>query len=172
VEKSHNTQMQRLLMIMARLRDPDGGCPWDLEQTFATIAPYTIEEAYEVSEAIDQDDMAALRDELGDWPPLMVFHARIAEGAHAFAFEDMTQTIADKMVRRHPHIFGEAAVRDAAAVKQSWEEIKATERSTTNSGLRQRSLDGVAQEALPALLRASKLQKRAASVRFDTEKGR
>jgi len=166
VEEPHNTQMQRLLTIMARLRDPDGGCPWDLEQTFATIAPYTIEEACEVSEAIDQDDMAALRDELGDLLLQVVFHARIAKEAQTFAFEDVVQAIADKMVRRHPHVFGEAAARDAVAVKQSWEEIKATERNTINGGLKQSSLDGVAQ-ALPALLRASKLQKRAASVGFD-----
>ncbi len=112
--------LARLIAIMARLRDPDGGCPWDLEQTFATIAPYTIEEAYEVADAIERGDMADLKEELGDLLLQVVFHARIAEEAGAFAFADVAEAISDKMVRRHPHVFGEAAVADAAAQTARW----------------------------------------------------
>ena len=153
-------QLDRLLAVMARLRDPDTGCEWDLAQTFATIAPYTIEEAYEVADAIARGDTAALRDELGDLLLQVIFHARIAEEAGHFAFEDVARAIADKMVARHPHVFGDADRRDAAL---RWEDIKAAER--VNSGASS-AMDGVAR-ALPALLRAEKLQKRAARDGFD-----
>ncbi len=153
---------------MARLRTPDGGCPWDLKQNFATIAPYTIEEAYEVAEAIRQDDMAALQDELGDLLLQVVFHARMAEEAGLFNFEAVAKAISDKMVRRHPHVFGDGNATSPAGVNLSWEAIKADERAAkaTENGDAQSVLDGVAL-GLPALSRAEKLQKRAARVGFD-----
>src|ERR1700720_3677785 len=120
--------IQRLLAIMARLRDPARGCPWDREQDFATIAPYTIEEAYEVAEAIAQNDMGALKDELGDLLFQVVFHARMAEEAGHFAFSDVAKAIADKMIRRHPHVFGTAEIASAAAQTTAWEEHKEAER--------------------------------------------
>ena len=150
--------MGRLLAIMARLRDPERGCEWDREQTFATIAPYTIEEAYEVADAIERDDMADLKDELGDLLLQVVFHARIAEESGAFAFDDVAGAIADKMERRHPHIFG-----DGTGSAAQWEQIKADERGAKGHAS---ALDGVAL-GLPALLRAEKLQKRAARIGFD-----
>jgi MazG family protein len=152
--------IERLLAIMARLRDPKDGCPWDREQDFATIAPYTIEESYEVADAISRGDMAALKDELGDLLFQVVFHARMAEERGAFTFGDVVAAISDKMLRRHPHVFGEADVADAAAQTVAWEVHKAKEREG------QGTLDGVAL-ALPALLRAIKLQNRAARVGFD-----
>src|SRR5579864_8107643 len=112
--------IDRLLAIMARLRDPERGCPWDREQNFATIAPYTIEEAYEVADAIERSDMAALKDELGDLLFQVVFHARMAEEAGLFAFDDVTNAISDKMIRRHPHVFGDAEIRSAAAQTEAW----------------------------------------------------
>ncbi len=153
---------------MARLRDPDGGCPWDLVQTFETIAPYTIEEAYEVAEAIAAGDMVALKDELGDLLLQVVFHARIAEEAGQFALADVVAAICDKMERRHPHVFGDGtAATDAAQQKRDWETIKATERAAAGKPERPASaLDGVA-AALPALMRADKLQARAARTGFD-----
>ncbi len=170
--------IERLKAIMARLRDPAGGCPWDLEQSFATIAPYTIEEAYEVADAIRQDDMAALREELGDLLFQVVFHARMAEEQRAFDFDAVAAGIADKMVRRHPHVFGDAPkVADAAAQTANWETVKAGERQAKAQGAKAQGakaqgakaqgsvLDGIA--ALPALLRAVKLQSRAARVGFD-----
>ncbi len=162
------SQIARLLEIMARLRTPDGGCPWDLEQNFATIAPYTIEEAYEVAEAIHQDDMGALKDELGDLLLQVVFHARMAEEAELFDFEAVAKAISDKMVRRHPHVFGDGNEASPAGVKLSWEAIKAEERAAKAAadGDAQSVLDGVAL-GLPALSRAEKLQKRAARVGFD-----
>src|SRR5690606_16537555 len=120
--------IQALIAIMARLRDPDGGCPWDLEQDFSTIAPYTIEEAYEVADAIDRDDLPALKDELGDLLLQVVFHARMAEEQDAFAFGDVVAAICDEMLRRHPHVFGAAAVGDAQAQTGNWEQIKRAER--------------------------------------------
>src|SRR5690348_9521355 len=117
--------IDRLLAIMARLRDRERGCPWDLEQNFATIAPYTIEEAYEVADAIERGDMRALKDELGDLLLQVVFHARIAEEAGAFAFDDVAMAIADKMVRRHPHVFGDAEIRSVAVQDEAWEAHKA-----------------------------------------------
>ena len=163
----------RLLDIMARLRDRERGCPWDVEQNFATIAPYTIEEAYEVAEAIERGDRAALKDELGDLLLQVVFHARMAEEEGSFAFEDVAAAIADKMVRRHPHVFGDKTVSDAAAQTVSWEAQKAEERArkAAASGQTASALDGVG-VALPALTRALKIQDRAARVGFDWGKPR
>ncbi len=163
--------IDRLLDVMARLRNPDGGCPWDLEQSFATIAPYTIEEAYEVAEAIRQDDRAALRDELGDLLLQVVFHAQMAREDGSFDFDEVARGIADKMIRRHPNVFGDdetEARHSAPAQMRSWEAQKAAEREAKAEaeGRRPSVLDGVAL-ALPALLRAEKLQKRAARVGFD-----
>ena len=154
-------RIETLLAIMARLRGP-GGCPWDREQDFASIAPYTIEEAYEVAEAITHGDMAGLKDELGDLLLQVVFHARMAEEERAFSFADVVAAIVDKMVRRHPHVFGGAKVESAEAQTLAWEDHKARERAARDGG----TLDGVP-EALPALMRAVKLQNRAAQVGFD-----
>jgi ATP diphosphatase len=141
---------------MARLRDPEAGCAWDLEQTFETIAPYTIEEAYEVADAIDRGDMTALKDELGDLQLQVVFHARIAEELGAFDLDDVTSAICNKMIRRHPHVFGDAD-------NPGWETIKAEERARGDDSS---ALAGVAL-ALPALMRSEKLQRRAARTGFD-----
>jgi nucleoside triphosphate diphosphatase len=151
--------LSRLLAIMARLRDPVTGCEWDSVQTFATISPYTIEEAYEVADACARGDMADLKDELGDLLLQVVFHARMAEEAGVFDFNDVAAVIADKMERRHPHLFGQAA----EGGHHLWEQIKAEERGERGHAS---ALDGVAL-ALPALLRAEKLQKRAARTGFD-----
>jgi len=156
-------EMTRLLDIMARLRDPVAGCPWDKEQNFRTIAPYTIEEAYEVAEACEAGDPAALKDELGDLLFQTVFHARMAEEAGLFRFADVAKAISDKMIRRHPHVFGDVKVDGAAAQTVAWEETKAKERAAGGAAS---VLDGVG-VALPALTRAEKLQKRAARVGFD-----
>jgi len=156
-----------LIAVMAALRNPDGGCPWDIEQTFDSIAPYTIEEAYEVAEAIAHGDMDALEDELGDLLLQVVYHARMAEEAGDFTFADVVDRITNKMIRRHPHVFGDAEVADAAAQTEAWEAIKAAERSAKNaSSAPESALDGVAL-GLPALMRAVKLQRRAARVGFD-----
>ena len=157
------SELRRLLDIMAALRDPITGCPWDRDQSFETIAPYTIEEAYEVADAIARRELAALPDELGDLLFQVVYHARIAEEAGLFAFADVARTIADKMVRRHPHVFGQAAIRDAAAQGGSWEAQKSAERvARAETG----TLAGIP-SALPALTRALKLTARAARVGFD-----
>ena len=158
------TLIDTLLSIMARLRDPDSGCPWDREQNFSTIAPYTIEEAYEVADAIERGDMDALKDELGDLLLQVVFHARMAEEAGSFAFEDVATAISDKMIRRHPHVFGDAEIRSVAAQNEAWEAHKAAERAA--SGTDASVLDGIAQ-AYPALLRAAKISRRAARIGFD-----
>jgi len=159
------SSIDRLIDIMARLRDPQGGCPWDVEQTFATIAPYTIEEAYEVADAIDRGDLGELKDELGDLLLQVVFHARMAQEQGAFAFDDVVAAISDKMVRRHPHVFGDASVADAEAQTVAWEEQKRRERE--DNGHQDRSaLAGIAR-GLPEWQRAVKLQKRAARVGFD-----
>lgn len=150
--------------IMARLRDPVHGCPWDVEQTFATIAPYTIEEAYEVADAIGRDDMPALKDELGDLLLQVVFHARMAEEAGHFALQDVVDAICEKMTRRHPHVFVAASTSDVSTAQANWETIKATERAQKEED--RSALAGVAL-ALPALLRAAKIQKRAARTGFD-----
>lgn len=154
-----------LLEIMARLRDRERGCPWDIEQTFATIAPYTIEEAYEVADAIDRGDLDALKDELGDLLLQVVFHARMAQEQDAFGFEDVVAAISDKMVRRHPHVFGEASVEDADAQTVAWEEQKRRERQAAGESDTS-ALAGIAR-GLPEWQRAVKLQKRAATVGFD-----
>jgi len=161
-------QIERLLNIMARLRDPEGGCPWDLEQDFASIAPYTIEEAYEVADAIARGDMADLRDELGDLLLQVVFHARMAEEREHFDFEAVAEAISDKMVRRHPHVFADESVESAAAQTASWERLKADERAAraAQHGHEPSALDGVS-VALPAQTRAVKLARRAARVGFD-----
>jgi len=159
--------LARLLAVMAWLRDRQHGCPWDIEQTFRTIAPYTIEEAYEVADAIERDDMAALKEELGDLLLQVVYHAQMAAEAKAFGFADVAAIIADKMVDRHPHVFGDLEIADADAQTISWEARKAAERAKKNGGADTGgALDGVAR-ALPALLRAEKIQKRAARVGFD-----
>jgi MazG family protein len=160
--------ISRLLAIMRSLRDPETGCPWDVEQTFATIAPYTIEEAYEVAGAIEDEDWPALKDELGDLLFQVVFHARMAEEREFFDFDDVVAAIVDKMVRRHPHVFaGREGIDSADAQTVAWEEHKKRERAESGAGL----LDDVPR-ALPALLRAVKLQKRASSVGFDWNSAR
>ena len=151
---------------MARLRDPESGCPWDCEQDFASIAPYTIEEAYEVADAIQHGDMDELRDELGDLLFLVVFHARMASEAGAFQFDDVVEAVCDKMIRRHPHVFGDASVGDAAAQADVWEATKAREREAKRQGGRASLLDDVPR-GMAELQRAVKLQKRAARVGFD-----
>ncbi|MDG1375649.1 MAG: nucleoside triphosphate pyrophosphohydrolase [Yoonia sp.] len=157
-----NGGMPRLLAIMRRLRDPDTGCPWDIEQDFDSIAPYTIEEAYEVADAISRKDWGDLEGELGDLLLQTVYHTAMGEEAGLFSFESVVKAISDKMVARHPHVFGDES-RDKSAEQQTkdWEAIKAKER-----GKQARTLDGVA-AGLPALTRAVKLQKRAARVGFD-----
>lgn len=158
---------EELARIMARLRDPDGGCPWDLEQDFATIAPYTIEEAYEVADAIERGDRAELRDELGDLLFQVMFHSRMAEEEGSFALADVVGAINDKMIRRHPHVFGEKDKRSAHEQTVAWEAMKAAERAgKAKTDAAASALDGVAL-SLPALLRAEKLQKRAARTGFD-----
>src|SRR5687767_12622489 len=157
------TSLAELLRIMARLRDRERGCPWDLEQTFATIAPYTIEEAYEVADAIERNDLRELKDELGDLLFQVVFHARMAEEAGAFAFADVARAICDKMLRRHPHVFAGQKVAGSTEQTKRWEEIKREERAAASSG---GVLDDVP-VGLPALTRAAKLGKRAATVGFD-----
>ena len=157
------TNINKLLEIMDCLRDPETGCPWDLEQDFSTIAPYTIEEAYEVADAIHREDMAALRDELGDLLFQVVFYARMAKEADAFSFEDIVGGICDKMLRRHPHVFGSEAERAAGLREGSWERIKAAERGGDGD---KSALAGVAR-SLPALMRAQKLGQRASGVGFD-----
>ena len=159
--------LQRLLAVMAWLRDRQHGCPWDIDQTFRTIAPYTIEEAYEVADAIERDDMPALKEELGDLLLQVVYHSQIASEAQAFGFDDVAAAIADKMVDRHPHVFGDMDIKTADAQTLSWEARKAAERAAKGSSEgTPGALDGVAL-ALPALMRAEKIQKRAARVGFD-----
>lgn len=158
-----NAGIQQLLQIMARLRQPQGGCPWDLQQTFATIAPYTVEEAYEVADAIERDDMPALRDELGDLLFQVVFHSQLASERGSFDFAAVVDAICSKMLRRHPHVFADAAIADAEAQSVSWEQIKQAERQAR----RQRSVLDDVPLALPALSRANKLGKRAAQVGFE-----
>ena len=159
------TGIRQLLAIMARLRDPEHGCAWDREQTFATIAPHTIEEAYEVAEAIARGDMGDLRDELGDLLFQVVFYARLAEEAGAFDFAAVVAAIVAKLTRRHPHVFGDAQVKDAQQQSLEWERHKAAERAAKAGGAAS-VFDGVT-AALPALSRAVKLQRRAAQVGFD-----
>lgn len=164
------SSLAELLRIMAKLRDPDGGCPWDLEQSFETIAPYTIEEAYEVEDAIARKDIAGLKDELGDLLLQVVFHSRMAEEAGHFAFADVAAGISEKMIRRHPHVFGDVQADHADAVSTNWETIKAAERAAKTEAQTEQGLSPVlagVTAGLPALLRAVKLQNRAARVGFD-----
>lgn len=156
-------EIDRLLDIMARLRDPKSGCPWDVEQTFKTIAPYTIEEAYEVADAIEREAIDELKGELGDLLFQVVFHAQMAEEAGHFDFDDVARGISDKMEARHPHVFGDIKVADADAQTLAWEDRKAAERAQSGSVS---ALDGVPLP-LPALTRAEKIGKRAARVGFD-----
>ncbi|MFK7888625.1 MAG: nucleoside triphosphate pyrophosphohydrolase [Gammaproteobacteria bacterium] len=158
---SRDASVNALREVMRRLRDPETGCPWDLEQDFASIAPYTIEEAYEVADAIERGAMGELRSELGDLLLQVVFHAQMADEAGLFDFDDVARAITDKMIRRHGHVFKDASATDAASVKLSWEATKAAERGAQAS-----ALDGVA-KTLPALMRAQKLAARAARVGFD-----
>ena len=169
----HATTIDELLAVMAALRTPGTGCPWDLEQTFSTIAPYTIEEAYEVADAIERGDLGELKVELGDLLLQVVYHARMAEEAEAFNFGDVVAAITRKMIRRHPHVFGDVAARSAGVAKGFWEEVKAAERKAkANSqgadgpSSPQSLLDDVP-VGLPALTRAVKLQDKAANVGFD-----
>ncbi|MGI9482520.1 MAG: nucleoside triphosphate pyrophosphohydrolase [Hyphomicrobiales bacterium] len=165
------SDVETLRKIMAALRDPDSGCPWDVEQTFATIAPYTIEEAYEVADAIENNDRLALCDELGDLLLQVIYHARMAEEECAFDLDDVVACICTKMLRRHPHVFGDEAARSAGVAKGFWEKIKAAEKSEIGkSGQKPASSKSVLVDIppnLPALMRAVKLQKRAARVGFD-----
>lgn len=154
-----------LLGVMARLRDPQGGCPWDVQQTFASIAPYTIEEAYEVADAIDRNDMADLRDELGDLLLQVVFHSRMAQEQGAFAFADVVTAICDKMLRRHPHVFAGTSVEDADDQLRQWDQHKRRERDAAGDK-DPSALAGIAR-GMPEWQRAIKLQKRAATVGFD-----
>ena len=155
--------VETLLQIMRDLRAPDGGCPWDKEQTFDTIAPYTVEEAYEVADAIEQHDMPSLKDELGDLLFQVVFHAQMAAELGHFTFDDVAEAIVQKMIRRHPHVFGTAEIKNADQQIIAWEESKASERQTLGH---KSELDGIA-SSLPPLKRAIKLQRRAARVGFD-----
>lgn len=157
--------IDRLLSIMATLRDPDGGCPWDLEQSIETLTPYTIEEAYEVADAAHSGDRNALKDELGDLLLQVVFYSQIASENCDFTFEDVAQTVSDKMVRRHPHVFGDGQADTANDVMVNWENIKDKERSVGKEN-NVSAMDGVA-KALPALLRAQKLQNRASRTGFE-----
>jgi MazG family protein len=174
VESLPADPLQRLLAVMAWLRHPEHGCPWDLKQDFATIAPYTLEEAYEVADAIRREDRVDLREELGDLLLQVVYHARMAEEEGAFDFNDVAQTIADKMVARHPHVFADTEVEGDEHQSGVWEQIKAAERDARQAAKGMTGaadqpasvLDGVAL-ALPSLVRAEKLQKRAARVGFD-----
>jgi nucleoside triphosphate diphosphatase len=163
------TALAKLLEVMARLRDPANGCPWDREQTFATIAPYTIEEAYEVADAIERDDAIDLRDELGDLLFQVVFHARMAQERGWFDFNEVAASIHDKLIRRHPHVFGDIVFDNRAEQTTNWEEHKARERAAAAArrGEAASSVLGDVPRALPALMRAAKLGKRAARTGFD-----
>ena len=156
----------KLIDVMSKLRNPESGCPWDLEQSYSTIAPYTIEEAYEVADAIERGDMTDLKEELGDLLFQVVFHSQMAAEDGAFDIADVTSGIADKMVRRHPHVFESPDARSATEQARAWERIKADERASKANDVNPSALDGVAL-SLPALLRAEKLQNRAARVGFD-----
>lgn len=178
---SPSRDISRLLEIMAALRAPDTGCPWDVEQTFSTIVPYTIEEAYEVADAVERGDMDDLRDELGDLLLQVVFHARMAEEKGEFAFPDVVEAITKKMIRRHPHVFGDSVARSAGMAKGMWERIKAEEKAEKRAARLARGLDPEEQaggfldgipHAHPALTRALKLQQKAARVGFDWKEAR
>jgi len=163
------SDIERLLEIMARLRDPESGCPWDLKQTFRSVAPYTLEEAFEVVEAIESGDPAELRDELGDLLFQVVFHARMAQERGEFAFSGVVQGICDKMIRRHPHVFADVEHADEEALRAAWEGEKQREREQKRGRESGSLMEGVAR-ALPALVRAEKLQRRAARGAFDWQR--
>ncbi|MCW8955820.1 MAG: nucleoside triphosphate pyrophosphohydrolase [Gammaproteobacteria bacterium] len=158
--------MTKLLEIMASLRNPTNGCPWDIKQTFQTIVPYTLEEAYEVADSIERGQMSELKDELGDLLFQVVFYTQMAKEQGLFEFDDVVQAINDKLIRRHPHVFADAEYKDDQSLHQAWEQAKASERDDRAEQEAAGILDGVAR-ALPSLKRAQKLQKRAASVGFD-----
>lgn len=158
--------MKELLKIMADLREPETGCPWDIKQTFKTIVPYTLEEAYEVADAIENNDMQSLKSELGDLLFQVVFYAQMAKEQGDFDFSDVVESICNKLISRHPHVFADNDCRDEQALHKAWEDAKALERDREAGAEKARVLDGVA-NALPALSRAQKLQKRAARVGFD-----
>ncbi len=158
--------MNKLLHIMAALRNPETGCPWDIKQTFKTIIPYTIEEAYEVADAIENEDMTELKSELGDLLFQVVFYAQMAKEQGDFEFDDVVNAVSEKLIRRHPHVFADDDCRDENVLHEAWEKSKATERDEQADSAKASILDGVA-KALPALKRAQKLQKRAARVGFD-----
>lgn len=158
--------MKELLKIMADLRRPESGCPWDIKQTFKTIVPYTLEEAYEVADAIENNDMQSLKSELGDLLFQVVFYAQMAKEQGDFDFSDVVESICNKLISRHPHVFANDNCRDEQALHKAWEDAKAAERDVQAGAEKARMLDGVA-KALPALSRAQKLQKRAARVGFD-----
>lgn len=158
--------IKQLLDIMTSLRDPDTGCPWDIAQTFKSIVPYTIEEAYEVADSIEREQMDELKDELGDLMFQVVFYAQMAKEQNLFEFDDVVNAINDKLIRRHPHVFENASYEDEKALSEAWEKSKATERDAKVVYKKASILDGVAQ-ALPALKRSQKLQKRAARSGFD-----
>ena len=160
------SKIERILNVMAALRHPETGCPWDLQQDFASIAPYTLEEAYEVTDAIERGDMDDLKDELGDLLLQVVFHARMAEESNLFDFDDVVNAISDKMIRRHPHVFGDADADNPEAVRQSWEEIKAQEKAEKGKSEADSLMDDIPL-ALPGLSRAVKIQNRAARIQFD-----
>ena len=160
------SKIERILNVMAALRHPETGCPWDLQQDFASIAPYTLEEAYEVTDAIERGDMDDLKDELGDLLLQVVFQARMAEESDLFDFDDVVNAISDKMIRRHPHVFGDADADNPEAVRQSWEEIKAQEKAEKGKSEADSLMDDIPL-ALPGLSRAVKIQNRAARIQFD-----
>jgi ATP diphosphatase len=163
---SDRMNMNKLLAVMAKLRDPKSGCPWDLKQNFQTIAPYTIDEAYEVADAIARGDLHDLQDELGDLLLQVVYHARLAEEEGAFKFDDVVESITSKMIRRHPHVFSDTGVENVEAVNDLWERIKAEEKAERGKPERNGVLADVP-VALPALTRALKLQQKASQVGFD-----
>ena len=156
-----------LLAVMTRLRDPDTGCPWDVEQTFETIAPYTIEEAYEVADAIERRDMDGLKQELGDLLLQVVYHAQLASEAHTFEFADVVQAITRKMIRRHPHVFKDPSRRDEFMATDLWDRIKTEEKAERDGSAEEQSVLADVPVGMPGLTRAVKLQKRAAKVGFD-----
>lgn len=158
--------MQELLAIMEKLRDPDAGCPWDVKQTFNTIAPYTIEEAYEVADAIERDDMQDLREELGDLLLQVIFHAQMASEKNLFSFSDVVDTLAEKLVRRHPHVFAAESLHSEEQLNALWEAEKTREREKKTATKETSALDGLT-VSQPALMRAVKIQKKVARVGFD-----
>ena len=167
MKQKHTKPIEKLVEIMSLLRDPDKGCPWDVEQTFSSILPCTIEEAYEVAEAIDQNDMSALKDELGDLLLQVVFHSRIAEESKFFKFDDVVESICNKLIRRHPHVFADKVIKNSQEQIQSWENLKTNERQERSNSVVPLSILEDIPVGLPALIRALKLQKRAANVGFD-----